>query len=285
MFLIIGAVLVLGSVIGGYVMHHGNLLVLFQPNEFLIIGGAGLGSMVVGNSPGTLKRATRQALDLIKPSPYGVESYSDLLHLLFKVFQKARKEGLMGIESHVEDPEASTLFNEHPRFLHNHHAVAMLCDTIKVLLTGTVENHHLDDILTLDLDRHHHEALGGPSAIAKVADAMPGFGIVAAVLGVVITMGAIGGSATEVGEKVAAALIGTFLGILLSYGVLGPVAQAIEGRVNSEHEYMLVIKTALLAFARGDAPMSAIEFARRNIQPDDRPSFTDMETLVRGKGA
>lgn len=285
MLLIVGIVIVFGSVLGGFIMHHGNLLVLFQPNEYLIIGGAGLGSLIVGNSPGTLKRAFSQVKDLLKPSPYGAEAYSDLLHLLYKVFQKARKDGLMGLEAHVETPEASALFQEHPRFLGNHHAVAMLCDTLKVLLTGTVENHHLDDILTLDLERHHHEALAGPTAIAKVADAMPGFGIVAAVLGVVITMGAIGGSAVEIGEKVAAALVGTFLGILLSYGVLGPIAQAIEERLNAEHSYLLVIKTALLAFARGDAPMSAVEFARRNIDPDERPSFAEMETMTRGRAA
>lgn len=285
MFLIVGTILVFGSIIAGYVMHHGNLMVLYQPNEYLIIGGAGLGSMIVGNSPGTLKRAATQVKELLRPSPYDAAAYTDLLHLLYKVFQKARRDGLMGIEAHVENPGESAIFQEHPRFLQNHHAVAMLCDTLKVLLTGTVENHHLDDILTLDLERHHHEALSGPTAIAKVADAMPGFGIVAAVLGVVITMGAIGGSATEVGEKVAAALVGTFLGILLSYGVLGPIAQAIEERINAEHAYLLVIRTALLAFARGDAPMSAIEFARRNIAPDERPSFTDMEALTRGRTA
>jgi chemotaxis protein MotA len=161
----------------------------------------------------------------------------------------------------------------------------MLCDTLKVLLTGTIENHLLAEVLDLDLEQQHHEAMQVPTAITKVSDALPGFGIVAAVLGVIITMGSIGGAASEVGEKVAAALVGTFLGILLSYGVFGPIAQAIEGRIASEHAYLLCIRTALLAFARGDAPLSAVEFARRNIEPSDRPSFSELEGLTRRKAA
>jgi chemotaxis protein MotA len=284
-FLIIGFVIVFGSILGGYVMHHGEIAVLIQVNEFIIIGGAALGSMIIGNPPGTLKRAMQQVIALLKPSPYSRAAYADLLQVLYKVFQKARKDGLMGLEAHIEAPENSDIFKQHPKFLHHHHGVSMLCDTLKVLLTGAVENHHLDDILTMDLDKQHHEATAGATAISKVSDAMPGFGIVAAVLGVVITMGSIGGSATEVGEKVAAALVGTFLGILLSYGLLSPVAQAIESRIAAEHAYMQVIKTALLAFARGDSPMSAVEFARRNIEPDERPSFSQLEELTKKQPA
>lgn len=285
MLLIIGLVIVFGSIIGGYVMHHGELMVLLQINEFIIIGGAALGALIIGNSASTIKRSLTATLGLLKPSPYTHAAYEELLQVLYGVFQKARKDGLVGLEPHIEEPEKSDLFKKYPSFLANHHAVSTLCDTLKVLLTGAVENHHLADVLDMDLEQHHHEAMAVPSAITKVADALPGFGIVAAVLGVIITMGSIGGSAAQVGQKVAAALVGTFLGILLSYGVVGPIAQAIETRVTAEHAYLLTIRTALLAFARGDSPMSAVEFARRSIEPLERPSFTRLEGLLRGKPA
>jgi len=284
-FLIIGLVVVFGSIVGGYVMHHGRIAVLIQVNEFLIIGGAALGSLVIGNPPGTLKRTLSATTGLLKPAPFTPNSYRELLRVLYAVFQKARKDGLIGIESHIEDPHKSELFRPFADFLHHDHAVALLCDTLKVLLTGAIENHLLSEILDQDLEQHHQEAMSAPTAISRVADALPGFGIVAAVLGVIVTMGAIGGAASEVGEKVAAALVGTFLGILMSYGVLSPIAQAIEARVNSEHAYLLVIRSGLLAFARGDSPMSAVEFARRNIGPADRPTFSEVETLVKGKAA
>ena len=285
MFLIIGLVVVFGSIVLGYTMHHGQLGVLVQVNELIIIGGAGLGSMVIGNPPGTLKRALTMTLALLKPDPFSQKTYGELLQVLYKVFQKARKDGLIGLEAHIEEPDKSDIFKDHPGFLHHHHAVSLLCDTLKVLLTGTVADHHLSEILDMDLEQHHHEAIAVSTAISKTGDAMPGFGIVAAVLGVIVTMGSIGGAASEIGEKVAAALVGTFLGILLAYGVMSPVAQAIEARIASEHAYMLCIRTALLAFARGDAPMSAVEFARRNIEPSARPSFAELESLTRRKAA
>jgi chemotaxis protein MotA len=284
-FLAIGLVIVFGSIIGGYVMHHGQLGVLVQVNEFIIIGGAGIGAMVISNPPAVLKRALTDTLGLLKPNPYTGKAYGELLQVLYDVFQKARKDGLVGLESHIEEPEKSDIFKKYPVFMANHHALSLLCDTLKVLLTGTVEDHNLAEVLDLDLDQHHHEAMQVPHALTQVGDAMPGFGIVAAVLGVIITMGSIGGAASEIGEKVAAALVGTFLGILLSYGVIGPMAKAIEARVAAEHAYMLCIRTALLSFARGDAPMTAVEFARRNIEPHERPSFTELEALTRKKAA
>ncbi|MBX3174793.1 MAG: flagellar motor stator protein MotA [Gemmatimonadaceae bacterium] len=283
MMIIIGLVVVFGSVIGGYVMHHGQLGVLIQVSEFIIIGGAALGALIIGNPSSTIKRAVAMTLGLLKPSPFSHQAYEELLQVLYAIFQKARKDGLVGLEAHIEDPEKSDIFKKYPAFLGNHHAVATLCDTLKVLLTGAVENHHLADVLDMDLEQHHHEQMAAPTALTKVGDALPGFGIVAAVLGVIITMGAIGGDASIVGQKVAAALVGTFLGILLSYGVVGPMAQAIEARIQAEHAYLLTIRTALLAFARGDSPMSAVEFARRSIEPHERPSFSKLEALVRGK--
>jgi len=283
--LIVGLVVVFGSIIGGYLMHHGELAVLWQPNEVLIIGGSALGALIIGNPASTIKRAGGAVIGLLKPSPFSHHTYEELLQVLYAVFQKSRKDGLVGLEAHIEAPEKSDLFKKYPTFLANPHAVSTLCDTLKVLLTGAVENHHLSDVLDMDLEQYHHEAMQVPNAITKVSDALPGFGIVAAVLGVIITMGSIGGSAALVGQKVAAALVGTFLGILLSYGVVGPIAQAIEGRIAQEHAYLLTIRTALLAFARGDAPMSAVEFARRSIEPLERPSFTKLEGLLRGKAA
>jgi chemotaxis protein MotA len=284
-FLIVGLVVVFGSIVAGYVMHHGQLGVLVQVNEFIIIGGAGIGSMIVGNPPGTLKRALSMTLGLLKPNPFNSAAYSELLKVLYEVLQTARKDGLVGLEAHIEEPAKSEIFKKYPNFLHHTAAVSILCDTLKVLLTGAVEDHHLADILDADLEQQHHEAMAAPTAITTAGDAMPGFGIVAAVLGVIITMGSIGGAASEIGEKVAAALVGTFLGILLSYGVMGPIAKAIEARIAAEHAYMLCIRTALLCFARGDSPMSAVEFARRNIAPDDRPSFSELEALMRKKAA
>lgn len=285
MLVIVGLVIVFGAVIGGYVMHHGELAVLIQVNEFIIIGGAGLGAMIVANPPAVLKGVLTQTMGLLKPNPFGATAYAELLQVLYEIFQKARKDGLVGLESHIENPESSDVFQKYPSFAQNHHAVSLLCDTLKVLLTGTVEDHNLAEILDVDLEKHHHEAMQVPHAVSSVGDAMPGFGIVAAVLGVIITMGSIGGAASEIGEKVAAALVGTFLGILLSYGVLTPVAKAMENRIKAEHDYMLCVRTALLSFARGDAPMTAVEFARRNVEPHERPSFAELEDLTRKKAA
>lgn len=285
MFVIIGLLVVFGSILGGFIMDHGHIGVLVQVSEFVIIGGAAFGALVIGNPPALIKHIFGALLGLAKPNPYNEKSYGELLQLLYDLFQKARKEGLIGLEAHIEDPEKSDLFNKYPTVAKNHHAVAFLTDTLKVLLTGAVEDHHLAEILDLDLERQHEEAMAVPGALTKVGDAMPGFGIVAAVLGVVITMGSIGGAAAEVGEKVAAALVGTFLGILLSYGVINPLASAVESRIKSEESYMMSIRTALLAFARGDSPMTAVEFARRNIEPGDRPSFAELEGLTRRRAA
>lgn len=285
MMVIIGLVIVFGAVLGGYVMHHGQLAVLIQPSEFVIIGGAGLGALIAANPPAVIKATIGQLIALVKPTPFGAQAYAELLQVLYEIFQKARKDGLVGLEAHIEDPKASDIFQKYPSFLNNHHAVSLLCDTLKVLLTGAVEDHNLAEILDLDLEKHHHEAMKIPQAVSAVSDAMPGFGIVAAVLGVIITMGSIGGEAAEIGQKVAAALVGTFLGILLAYGLLSPIAAAITSRIHAENDYMLCIRTALLSFARGDAPMTAVEFARRNVEPHERPSFSELEELTRKKAA
>lgn len=281
MVVMVGMVLVGGSVIVGYTMHHGDLAVLWQPNEVVIICGSALGAVIIGNTPTTVKAMFAQTFALLKPDPYDRETFQDLLQVLYGIFYAARKDGLVGIESHVESPHESELFNRFPSFANNHHAVSFLADTLKVLLTGAVEDHHLADVLEIDLDQHHHEAMVVPHQMQQVADALPGFGIVAAVLGIIITMGAIGGAASAIGEAVAAALVGTFLGILLAYGVVAPLAQALMARVASEERYMSCIRTALLSFARGDPPITSVEFARRNIEPADRPTFSELEEMTR----
>lgn len=262
-------------------MHGGNLAVLNQTSEFIIIGGAGLGALLIGNSVSVVKRIFFECMRLLKSDPFGHEANAELLRVLYELFYVARRDGLLGVEEHVEAPADSELFQKYPHFSQHHHAVSFLADTMKVLLTGTVADHHLAEILDLDLDQYHEEGMVVPHAVAQIADAMPGFGIVAAVLGVIITMGKIGGEPEVVGESVAAALVGTFLGVLLAYGVIGPIAQQLEGRVQSEHDYMRTIRTAVLSFARGDAPLTSIEFARRSIPPEARPSFEEVEEMTR----
>jgi chemotaxis protein MotA len=284
-FLAIGLLIVIGSVIGGYVMHHGQIGVLWQPTEFIIIGGAGLGAFIMANGIGTLKASLAATAGLLKADPFSKTAYGELLQVLYEVFQKARKDGLVGLESHIEDPAKSDLFTKYPAFAKNQAAVALLADTLKVLLTGAVEDHNLAEILDIDLDQQLESNMHIPHAIISVGDAMPGFGIVAAVLGVIITMGSIGGAASEIGEKVAAALVGTFIGILLAYGIIGPIGTSIQQRVKAEHAYLCCVRTALLSFARGDAPMTAVEFARRNIGPHERPSFAELEEMTKRKAA
>lgn len=285
MFALLGLLIVFGSVLGGYMMHGGNIAVLIQVSEFVIIFGAGIGAMVIANPPSLVKRIVSRTIDLVRPNPYSERGYAELLRVLYDIFQTARKDGLVGLESHIEEPERSPIIQKYPTFARNHLAVAFLSDTLKVLLSGTVEDHHLSEILEMDLEQQTEEALAVPHALARVGDAMPGFGIVAAVLGVIITMGSIGGTPAEIGEKVAAALVGTFLGILLAYGAINPLATAIENRIRAEQAYMLCIRTALLSFARGDSPMTSVEFARRSIEPHERPSFSDLESMTRNRAA
>ncbi len=283
MFIAIGFVILFGSVIFGFTMHGGQLAVLAQVSELIIIGGAAFGSLVIGNKPTEVTHIIKETLGLLKPNPYGRSAYSELLQVLYDVFYAARRDGLVGIESHIEEPENSSLFGKYPSFQQKESAVSFLSDTMKVLLTGAVQDHHLAEILDLDLERHEEASMVPSVALARISDAMPGFGIVAAVLGVIITMGRIGGPAAEIGESIAAALVGTFLGVLLAYGVFAPLSQALELRAKAGDAYMGCIRTAILSFARGDPPITSVEFARRNIEPDDRPSFAELEGLTRRK--
>jgi chemotaxis protein MotA len=285
MFTIIGVVIVLGAVILGYIMHHGNMSVLIQINEMIILGGAGFGSLMAGHGMAGVKGVIQGTMGLLKPDPYTKGAFSDLLKMMYQLFNVARKEGLLGLEKHIENPVKSDILGKYPTFINNHHACDFFCDTLKVILSGSVGPHDLSDMMELDLEVAHHAAMLPSQAMQTTSDAMPGFGIVAAVLGVIITMGKIGGEASAIGESVAAALVGTFLGILLAYGIFSPISKAMELRLGSEGTYMNCIRHALFSFARGEAPITCVEFARRNIDPSLRPGFSEMENSVKEKAA
>lgn len=282
MFTIIGIVVVLVATLVGYMMHGGNITILIQINEFVILGGAGIGSMIAANGMKGFQGAIKGVLGLMKPDPFTKPIYTDLLKMMYQLFNVARKEGLLGLEKHIEQPESSDILNKYPVFLANHHASAFLCDTLKVILTGSVGPHDLAEMMELDLEVAHKEAAVPAEAIQTVGDAMPGFGIVAAVLGIIITMGKIGGEAAAIGESVGASLVGTFLGILMAYGVFAPMARAMNLRLESEAQYMNCIRFALFSFARGESPITCVEFARRNIETSVRPGFSEMEQAVKG---
>lgn len=281
MLLIVGALIVIGSVLGGYLMHGGHLMVLNQPNEFLIIGGAALGNLLIGTPPSVLKQLMGQSTAILG-SGLGRADYKELLAMLYQLFKLGQQSGVMALESHFDAPASSPIMSKYPRFLKNHHAVDFLADSIKVIMTGGIGPHDLEALMDQDLEVRHHEQGQAAGALAKIADALPGLGIVAAVLGVVITMESIGGPASEIGHKVGAALVGTFLGILLSYGFVQPLATSLEQRVHDNGHYEQCIKTGLLAMYKGFPPMVAVEFARRVLPSEVRPSFDETEDLVKG---
>ncbi len=281
MVVIIGFIVVLVGVIGGFVIHGGPIAVLFQPEEFMIIGGAALGSLMVQTPLGVLKKLAGRIGMLFKGDPYSKSEYLNLLKTMFELFNAATREGLIAIEGHVEKPESSSIFSKN-RFLMQHtHALHYFADTMKLLMGGGVPPHDLEAMLETDIETHHHESSAASSMIQKVADALPGLGIVAAVLGIVITMQAIEGPPTEIGQKVAAALVGTFLGVLMCYGFVGPMATHIELLSQAEARYLECIKAGIVAYAKGNAPMVVVEFARRVIMSDVRPSFDEVEQAVR----
>lgn len=280
MIAIAGILVVAGAVFGGYLMEGGHVMVLVQPAEFIIIGGAALGSILISTPMGVLKAMIRD-LQSVLQAGYSKERYQNLLLLLYELFSIAKRDGVLGLESHVEDPKKSTLFKRYPEFQSDHHAVSFLADTMRVLITGSVGTHDLDALMEADLETHHEEKAKPASCLTKVGDALPGLGIVAAVLGVVITMGAIDGPPEVIGHKVGAALVGTFLGILLSYGFVQPLASNIEHRNADSARYFACMKEGILAFHKGAAPAIAVEFARRNVFNEVRPSFTEVEAACR----
>jgi chemotaxis protein MotA len=285
MFAIIGIVIVIGAVIGGFLMEHGVLKVLVQPAELVTICGAALGTLFIANPLPVIMQIFKGLMAPLKPSRFTKKNYLELLRMLNEVFAFARKNGTGQLEPHIEDPGKSTMFSKYPIIAKDHHALHFVCDSLRMALAGGIAPYDLDSMMELDIEIHHHE-LGVPvAALSSVADALPGLGIVAAVLGVVITMGSLGGPPEEIGHKVAAALVGTFLGILMCYGFVGPLAAHMTKLNDSESQFYNVLRTGVIAFVKGTPPIMCAEFARRAIPHEVRPSFKDMEAGCKGGGA
>jgi chemotaxis protein MotA len=283
MFAIIGILVVLGAVVGGYLMEHGNLKVLMQPAELVIIGGAAIGTVLIANPLHILKGIAGGLGGAFSASKFSKAIYVESLKNLYDLFNKARKDGLVALEGDIEDPAKSPLLSKNPVFSKNHHIQDYFCDTMRMAVSG-VEAFDLDQMMELDMDVHHHEAAQPIAALSSMADSLPGLGIVAAVLGVVIAMGALGGPPEEIGHKVAAALVGTFLGILLCYGFIGPLAANMTKAAEEEHAFMYVLRVMIYAFLKGTAPILAVEVARRSVPGHVRPSFQELEKACRGGG-
>ena len=284
MFPIIGIVVVLGCIAGGYLMEKGNFLVLMQPAELLIILGAAIGTVLIGNPPYLLKGIVTSLVSVLKGSRFSSSLYLDTLRFLSDFFSTSRKNGLTALETDLDEPDKSALFKRHPNFAANKEALHFFCDTMRTLLAGGVEVHDLDQVMETDLEVLHRQSRLPAGALSTMADSLPGLGIVAAVLGVVITMSALGGPPEEIGHKVAAALVGTFLGILLCYGFLGPLAANIKKQTDSESEYFLCLRMGMLAYMKGVSPLLALEAARRAIPHHVRPTFQEMDKACRKTG-
>ena len=285
MFAIIGIIVVFGAVIGGFLMEKGHIAVLIQPAELLILGGAAIGTLFIANPMHIIKAIAAGLSGILKGSPFGKERYLNTLKMMYQFLNKVRKEGLLSVEMDVEKPKESGIFKNYPEFLNDHHACDFVCDTLRMAITGGVEPFDMDQMMDLDIEVHHHEASVPISALTTVADALPGLGIVAAVLGVVITMGSLGGPPEEIGAHVAAALVGTFLGILFCYGMVGPLSSNMAKISDAHNEYLRVLRVLMLSFLKGSAPMIAIEMGRRAIPAHVRPSFDEMEKRCKGGGS
>jgi chemotaxis protein MotA len=277
MFAIIGILVVFGSIITGFLMEKGHILVLLQPAELLIIAGAASGTLLAANPMHIIKDIASGLAGILKGSPYDKARYLKTLKMMYQFLNKVRKEGLLSVEMDVEKPEESSIFKNYPEFLADHSVRDFVCDTLRMAITGGVEPFDMDQMMELDMEVHDHEATQPVNSLSTVADALPGLGIVAAVLGVVITMGALGGPQEEIGRKVAAALVGTFLGILLCYGVVGPLSANMAKTADAQNEYLHVLRVLILSFLKGSAPMIAIEMGRRAIPAHVRPNFDEME--------
>src|SRR6266852_5549268 len=281
MFAIIGILVVFGAVIAGYLMEHGNLKVLMQPAELVIIGGAAIGTVLIGNPLHILKQMAAGVAGVFGGSKFSKKVYLESLKTIYDLLNKARREGLVSLEVDVEDPAKSPILSKNPLFVKNHQVRDFFCDTLRMAVSG-MEPFDLDQVLELEMEVHHHQATQPIVELSTVADSLPGLGIVAAVLGVVITMGALGGPPEEIGKKVAAALVGTFLGILLCYGLVAPLAANMTKATDDESAYLHVLRVFIFSFLKGTAPIMAVEVARRAIPGHVRPSFPEVEKACRG---
>jgi chemotaxis protein MotA len=283
MFIIIGAIVVMAAVVIGFTMAGGNLAVLLQISEFITIGGAVLGSVLISASPTVIKKIIAAIPKAISGAHSSKSDYLELLKSFYDLFLIAQRDGLLAIEKHIEKPKESEIISRNKQFVGNEVALSFFCDTLKVMLSGGVPPHELESLMEVEIDTYSSESHPVPAIISKVGDALPGLGIVAAVLGIIVTMGSIDKGAEVVGHHVAAALVGTFLGVLLSYGFINPLATNIEHVIEGEVRYLETIKSAIVAYAKGNPPIVAVEIARRTIFSDARPSFTELESYLRGK--
>lgn len=277
MFVIIGIVVVLGAVVGGYAASGGHLGVLWQPFELIIIFGAAIGSLCIGNPKAVLFGIGKGVASTFKGSPYTKDSYLELLSLLYTTFKLARTKGNLALEQHVEHPEESSIFQQFPGFHGNHHAVTFFCDYLRLITLGTENAHEVEALMDVELETHHHEQGQLSGALQNMADAMPALGIVAAVLGVIHTMGSITEPPEVLGHLIGGALVGTFMGVLFAYGFIGPLANAIKNVNEAEAKYYQCLKAGLIAHVQGYAPAISVEFARKALLTEVRPSFQEVE--------
>ncbi|MCX8155501.1 MAG: flagellar motor stator protein MotA [Verrucomicrobiae bacterium] len=284
MVVIIGSIVVIISVLGGYVMAGGHIGNLMHISELIIIGGAALGALVVMSPVKVLKDMIHQILAALKGTPYTKAAYEDLLKALYELFLLARRNGMIALEEHVLNPQSSSIFSKYPSFVNNAEALEFLCSALRPVIDGKIKPDQLKMLMDIELESMEDEHHAPVSVLSKTADAMPGFGIVAAVLGIVITMAAISGPIEEIGHKVAAALVGTFLGILLSYGFLNPLAVNLEFNGQAKAAYLRCIAAAVVGFSSGMAPIMAVEMARRGLSSDVKPTAEELEQMLKGVG-
>lgn len=277
MFVIIGYILVIGGVMGGYLGAGGHIGILMQPFEVIIIVGAAIGAFVVTNSPKVIKATLAAIGTALKSSKYNKAFYMETLVLLHNAFVKIRQQGLLAIEGDIDNPEASPLFSAAPNVLADHHAVEFITDYLRLMVNGTFDIHQIDNLMDLDIEAHHEEGTLPITALARLADGMPAFGIVAAVMGVVHTMESVNQPPAILGGLIAAALVGTFLGILISYGFIGPLTGNLEQKLGESTKYYQSIKAGIIASMNGYAPSTAIEFSRKTMFSAERPQFAELE--------
>lgn len=282
MKVIFGILFVIGCVFGGFIISGGQLLALWHPPELMIILGGATGAFIISNPPSVLKASAGGLVGILKGSKYNKTTYMDLLTLMHNLFAKARKEGLMALETDIDEPHESEIFNQFPKIANNHHMIEFICDYLRLMVGGNMNAFELESLMDVELETHHHEANAGHTAVTTMSDGLPGFGIVAAVMGVVITMGFISEPPEVLGQKVGAALVGTFLGILFAYGFVGPMAKAMEARVEEDAIMFGCAKTCIMATLNGYTPQIAIEFGRKALASDVRPSFNELEEHIKG---
>ena len=281
MLIFVGTLVTLLSVFGGYALEGGHLGALMQPVEILMIAGAGIGAFILGNSVKTIKATIQVLPTLFKGAKYDKSMYMELMGLLYVLLAKARKEGTLALEADIEDPSKSPVFSQYPKILADHHIVEFLTDYLRLMVSGNMNAFEIESLMDEEIETHHAEGEGPAHALQRVGDAMPAFGIVAAVMGVVHTMASADKPPAVLGAMIAEALVGTFLGVLLSYGLVGPLASLAEQRANESTKMFQCIKVTILASLNGYAPAIAVEFGRKVLFSPERPSFTELEEHVR----